>query len=433
MSWSSVKSSIKATAHAGPDRLLCPLASAITVAAMASYFVFYALAPWAYAFGPVVLFLLAVSVLVFRWPLVKSRLDRESMLLAATLAGYFLLQASVLTIHGEDLSEYDLSTRYLAAAMVLVVLLAIPVSTRALFFLAGLGALFTGLFTLYQLSTGSALRVQSFDNPIHYGNGALALCCLSIAGLVWAHRQPRRGVWAMFFVLGSVGGLVASILSATRSGWVAVPVLIFLTLYTYQDRIRAKRWLLPVILFVLVSSVGIASTLDVVRDRTAVALKEAETYLEHGTNHTSVGLRFDMYKAGLTAFRENPLVGAGPTATDEKIDELIQAGEIHPNVADFRHLHNQYIDNMARYGLLGLAAYLLLLGVPMYLFIRKARLGPPSVRALGLAGALFTALHAIVNLTQSMLERNIGVMMFLFVIVFLWVTLKQDEAASSQT
>lgn len=38
-------------------------------------------------------------------------------------------------------------------------------------------------------------------------------------------------------------------------------------------------------------------------------------------------------------------------------------------------------------------------------------------------------LHGAVNLTQSMLERNIGVMMFLFVVVFVWGTLKAEERA----
>lgn len=406
----------------------------VTIAAMGSYFVLYVLTPWAYDTGPAILLLMALVAAVFGWSNLRENVDGESSLMIFTLLGYFLLQASVLMMHGEGLSDFDLSTRYLGASIVLVYLLMVrSIGAKPFFFAVGVGGALTGGLALYWWGLEGTARLKSFDNPIHYGNGALALSCLSLAGLLWAFRQQKRALWSVLFLCGLTGGLVASFLSGTRSGWVAIPLIISVILFAYRDRVLVKKWLIPLIFVAVGLLVAVMVSVDVVRERTIIAVQQVEQYFEGGVNYTSVGLRLDMYKAGLAAFSENPLIGIGPSGMESKVDAMARAGEIHQNVAHFRHLHNQYIDNMARYGLVGLLSYLALLLVPFFLFLSKARHGLPSVRAIGLAGALFVVLHGVVNLTQSMLERNIGVMMYLFVLVFVWAVLKTVEREDQAT
>lgn len=162
--------------------------------------------------------------------------------------------------------------------------------------------------------------------------------------------------------------MVASFLSGTRSGWVAIPLIVPVILFAYRDRILDKKWLIPIILAALGLLVAVMVSVDVVRERTIIAGQQVEGYFEEGVNHTSVGLRLDMYKAGLAAFSENPLIGIGPSGIETKVDAMAGSGEVHQNVARYRHLHNQYIDNMARYGLVGLVSYLALLLVPFSSF-----------------------------------------------------------------
>ncbi len=291
----------------------------------------------------------------------------------------------------------------------------------------GIGGLLTGGYTLYLALVENSVRVRAFDNPIHYGNGALALSCLCLAGLLWGLRAKLGYLWATLLALGFAGGVVTSVLSGTRSGWVAIPVVIVLLFVVYRDRMPSTRHWLTWCILAVVALPACFAQVDVVERRMWTAGDQVHRYFEDGLNSTSVGLRLDMYKIGLVAFSKNPLIGIGPTGTEALTDELVQSGEIHPRVAKSRHLHNQYIDNMARYGVVGLVGYLVLLLVPCALFFRKTRSEVPSVRAIGLAGVLFLGLHGVVNLTQSMLERNMGVMMFVFVLVFLWAALKQEE------
>lgn len=399
----------------------------IAVVAVGSYFSFYVLTPWAYEFGPALLLALTFLCLGFQWSRVRERIDRDSCWLLGTLGLYFISQVLILLVHGEDVSEFDLSFRYLAAALVLLFLLVNPISAGQVFLFVGVGGLLTGGYAIYQVVFQDAARLQTFDNPIHYGNGGLALSCLCLAGTVWGLRAQRGGVWVCLMGLGVVGGMIASLLSATRSGWVALPVLIALVFVVYRERLPStKRWLAWCVLGVVAIPACFAQV-DIVEQRMLTAGSDFTRYFEEDVNNTSVGLRLDMYKVGLVAFGDNPLIGVGPTGTQETITRLVKSKEIHPRVARFRHLHNQYIDNMARYGVFGLLGYVGLLLVPFVLFLRKTRSDAPAVHALGLAGVLFIGFQAVVNLTQSMLERNIGVMMFVFVLVFLWAALKREE------
>jgi O-antigen ligase len=390
-----------------------------------SYLLLYVLIPDAYAFGPMLLLL--VALFGFRWRKMLHHVDDQSRWLISVLLLYFLGQTIPLIIHGEDISEFDLSARYIAASLVLLVVLKYTISARWFFSLAATGALVAGIFAFYQAEFLGVSRVTAFDNPIHYGNGAMAMALLAMAAIGWAMKQNYRFFWIALLFGGFVGGMYASLMSATRSGWVAIPIIVLTGLYVYWQPLLRRKVLSLVLLMVVVVGVGSVSQVDLVERRAAVAIDEFVDYYEENRNDTSVGLRLDMWKAGWLAFQENLLIGVGPAGTDAVVDKLVLSEEIHPAVQNFRHLHNQYIDNLARYGLIGLICYLLLLAVPFVLFLKKTRSDVTSVQALALGGCFFVELHAVVNLTQSMLERNIGVMMFALMIVFIWGAIRGEE------
>lgn len=409
------------------DRVL----SWLSFFSMASYLLFYVLVPDAYAFGPTVILLL--SVLSFHWKKLLNGVDRESRLLIGVLLLFFLGQALTLALHGEDVSEFDLSTRYLAASLVLLFALKYTISASWFFLLCALGALMAGVFGIYLTAFQDVHRAAAFDNPIHYGNGAMALGLLALSGMVWASKQTHRWLWSTILVLGFSGGIYASIVSGTRSGWVALPVIALVGMYAFRRPLIERKVLLALVVVTIISGLVVASQVDLVENRTTVAVDELLDYYGEGRKGTSVGLRLDMWKAGLEAFLRDPLIGSGPSGTEAVVSELIASDQIHPAVQNFRHLHNQYVEVMARHGMIGLTTYLLLMAVTLGLFLKKSHSEVLEVKALALGGAFFVTLHAVVNLTQSMLERNIGVTMFVFMIVFLWAVLKREEARHTES
>ena len=114
--------------------------------ALASYLLFYVLVPDAYAFGPSLMLVLAL--LTYHWKKLRAGVDRESLALMGVLWVFFLSQALTLLVHGEDLSEFDLSTRYLAASLVMLFVLRYAVSAGWFFSLAALGAVMAGAYGL---------------------------------------------------------------------------------------------------------------------------------------------------------------------------------------------------------------------------------------------------------------------------------------------
>lgn len=405
----------------------------MAVPAIVAYLGLYVMVPDVYTIGPAFLLLLALLASGRLWP--GDHLQREDYVFMSALLVYFLAQCLVNLIHGEDISEFDLATRFLAGALVLVFTRRYIVSFGVFFFAVALGSVATGLLALYQMVQGTGGRVTSFDNPIHYGNGALALALVCSAGLVWSVQARNRVLWSLLLLAGFVLGLYASLMSGTRSGWVAAPVIVAVFAYTFFPSFQRHKVAVLIAAALLLLVTVIIVQVESVTQRTAVAVEEFQDYFAEGRNYTSVGLRLDMWKSGLTAFSDNPLVGVGPSGYDVVEQKLIEQGQVHPGIAPFRHLHNQYIDAMAKGGIVGLAAYLYLLLAPFILFMRRVHSSDQVTRALALGGALFISTHAVVNLTQSMLERNIGVMMFIFIPLIIWSVMakRDDEVRSRQS
>lgn len=399
--------------------------SLLSQLAVASYVAGYILVPNAYVVGPVLLLLL--FLFGGRWLDIVGVLDRKSLGFMLAFVGYVVLVGLTLSLHSEDVSEFDLLSRYLAALLVLAFVLKYPPSMTVFYVATALGSVAAGLFALYQGLVLDVSRVASFDNPIHFGNGALVLAVVSLSGLIWRRAAPRPRLWVVLMITGFLGGLLASLLSGTRSGWVALPLFIVVWLVAFWPEIRVQKRFAAIAMVSTAVLIVLVYSLPGVQFRIDMAMDEVQGYVQDYQNATSVGLRLDMWKTGLTAFQQSPLIGVGPKGYKLIESEMIASGTVHPYIAHFRHLHNQFIDVLAKSGLVGLAGYLSMLAIPCVLFLRHLRSPSMAVRALAVAGACFMLGHATFNLTQSLLERNIGVMMFAFMPVFLWSMLVRQE------
>ncbi len=93
--------------------------------------------------------------------------------------------------------------------------------------------------------------------------------------------------------------------------------------------------------------------------------------IDSGYRDSSIGLRLQMYEAGLKLFESAPILGHG-NFSREYIEENISG--YTPTAYGFMsqgHLHNNYIDKLARSGIIGLSIFLFLVFYPVYLGSRK--------------------------------------------------------------
>ena len=92
--------------------------------------------------------------------------------------------------------------------------------------------------------------------------------------------------------------------------------------------------------------------------------------------------------------------------------EAVAAGEAHPKLLDYRHPHNQFLSALLYAGLPGLLGLILLFGLPLRRFWLMRQSSLISTRQLAWCGLAAVAMLAAMALSESIFERNIGVIWF---------------------
>lgn len=121
----------------------------------------------------------------------------------------------------------------------------------------------------------------------------------------------------------------------------------------------------------------------------------------------SVGGRFEMWRAAWHIFRQYPLLGAGTGSFRKELDRWVRMGDVSPKVLSYDHPHNDYLNALSSWGLLGLLLYLLTMIYPLRIFVRSLLSGEVSRKAAGFAGVIMISGLLIFGLTETMFTHSI--------------------------
>jgi O-antigen ligase len=186
---------------------------------------------------------------------------------------------------------------------------------------------------------------------VHPNPFALYLTLLIIMGVaLWPHLQGWRQA-ALAFVVAASG--VALIATYTRSGWLAlfVALLVVGALQT--------RWLIPLL---LCGALAIVAIVPSVSGRFSDL---TETRNERGAAENSLVWRYDYWKQAADLGGRSPIIGIGLKMTQSATDEA-------------KAPHNDVIRAYAETGVLGLAAYLAMVGALIALALQALRNASPG-------------------------------------------------------
>src|SRR5690554_6634633 len=110
---------------------------------------------------------------------------------------------------------------------------------------------------------------------------------------------------------------------------------------------------------------------------------------------------------------------------------LGEEGIVHPQVAErYSDPHNEFLDALAKRGAIGLAVLLALYLVPMRLFAQHLAARNYELRSLAVAGVLLPVAYIDFGLSQAYLTHNSGVMMYAFLLVVIWASLRRLDRHS---
>lgn len=285
-------------------------------------------------------------------------------------------------------------------------------------FWAGLafGAMGAAVISGYQ-AIKLGMRADGFTQAIQFGNIALLFGVLC---MVRALTTLQLSWFNLLMWLGFASGVAASVWSQTRGGWVAI-ALVFA--WVLVEAIRPWPWLKRVLaVFVLVGVMAIPATqfglYKVVELRVAQAAIETKAYFETHQQNSSVGSRLAMWQFAIQKVGDAPWLGHGKQGWIEMRDQAISKGELDPFIADFSHVHNEYLDVLLKRGAVGLALLLLLYLGPMLCFFKPyLKAASIEVKSLAMAGMVISMMYMDFGLTQLFLGHNSGRM----VLVSLWM------------
>lgn len=163
------------------------------------------------------------------------------------------------------------------------------------------------------------------------------------------------------------------------------------------------------ILFFVGVSVVVSIPQTGVLERVKIAQSDIENYISGENKDTSLGIRFQLWASALDAFKNKPVWGWGNNGIREAHKQQLEQGKISEFIYKFDyHAHNQFLDEMAKRGIIGLMALCLVYFYPVSIYFKNKN--SSSVEYIMLAVASLTL--ADYSLSQAFINHNSGVVFF---------------------
>jgi O-antigen ligase len=292
---------------------------------------------------------------------------RTIAFICMAFAGYFLVSMLRWLIFGQDLRTLDGPSRLLYGLACIGFVACWKPSKRWFYLGICIGVIGACLLALVQRFALQMARVDGYTHhPITFGDLALAMGLLAMCTVA----QFRGTRLAFLPWLALLAGMLVSVLSGSRGGWLALPLVLWPLLRHGRPVFGKVLWwglLLGVcvaLLAWLVPATGVAV-------RIAEAVSDVKGYLDHQDATTSVGIRLELWKASLLMFADHPWFGVGRDQFDTALEALAAQGRIQDSPAlEYSSSHNDILHCLATGGILDLTCLLMMYGAPWWFFSR---------------------------------------------------------------
>lgn len=256
-------------------------------------------------------------------------------------------------------------------------------------FMFGAGALIATAKTYYMTGGGIVRNYLNFMPIIAYTELAMILGALAVLSIKWDDEilSGRLRLLSMAFKLtAGIGGLYSVYLYQSRGAWLAIPVFVVASCLAFMPRSGLRRKMAAALVILLVIG-GIYGSTSGVRERFVQAGIDIHGIRQNGNMDSSLGTRYQLWKASITIFKEHPLVGVGVNGYSKALEEVADRGLITAESAKLPHSHNEFLFAAVLFGSIGIVSLLALYLVPLWYFLREFRRHTPQAEAAMLMGA----------------------------------------------
>ncbi|EJL6685994.1 O-antigen ligase family protein, partial [Vibrio cholerae] len=227
----------------------------------------------------------------------------------------------------------------------LVYLIFVPwkkINPKVVYYIIAIAAIVCGLNAFYERYSLNIYRVGIATNPIPY---ALYISFLVLSCFYLLLNSQSKALK----ILASIGGvlsLAAIIMTDVRGVILFLPVTIIYLVITTIKPIW-KYYIASILSIILLS--GVFYTIFQPKINARIVQTQNEIALiKQGNLTSSIGIRLDLWMYAVDIIAQNPFFGVGDSDLQDSLSRMTNRGAaIQP------HLHNQYLDFLARYGIVG--------------------------------------------------------------------------------
>jgi len=383
------------------------------------------------------LFVLVGLIFVVRRRDVAFIVSRDEKLLYLSIIAFFLVVLLITVNAGFVYKQVGKYLYLLLAIPVYIYLRHNGVRLSYVWYGLAIGAIITVGIAINDVMIKGIPRARGLTHMIIFGDLALVMGCMSMAGLGW---YKQKGAWQWFLPIAALfSGVYASILSQSRGGWIAIPFLLIILFWYIRSSISFRlKIILAVLIVIILGTVytipqtGVSTQID----RTINSLQQhSDSEITSNKRGTSVGTRLEMWQASWKMFQENPILGVGWGHYQEQAQLQVDQGLRNKSAAAFNHPHSQYFSALAHGGSLGFVTLMVLFFIPARLFVKYINHGETDdIKRLALAGLVLIVAYMAFGISEPMLERSRSVNFFAFYLaVFMAAIYGQKEVISRKS
>ncbi|ASA57149.1 O-antigen ligase family protein [Vibrio gazogenes] len=346
-----------------------------------------------------------ILLLTSLWYFIKEKksytLDKLDWMVITVLSAYFIANIPVYLSDMETTRYFKGASRYLFIIPIYFFIRHIlnETTTPRKYLDWGIvfGSIGTIIISVYQFYIKGMPRVDGYLYSINFGYLACSLAFLAFTLAYSSHI--KKTLW-----LSSLICCFATILTLTRGAIFAIPILIiFSILIQYKEnRLKNISKLIIVMLVIFGCTYFFSSQFQ---DRIKFTSVEFHQILsgDIGDSQSSGG-RIQLWYSATQSFMKSPFIGQTYTEREQTIQQLYQKGKISswPTSVTRAHAHNQYFEMLASNGILGILAFIALIFVPLFFFLKHIK---QSTHAF--CGFIFVLGFSIFCFTEVPLEQNL--------------------------
>ena len=350
----------------------------------------------------------------------KNKIPSDFYKIGWALNGYFFITALSLAWNGGKLNNLDMPSRTLLILPIFIFLLSYPPKKEWVFRGILIGSVASGLIALFHQQI---LHIRPFTDfgymVIQTGDMAMSLGVFSLIISI-NYFKNKSSLLAFAALTSSFLGILASLISGARGGWVITPFVLLWLLIKNRDLISKK-----VVISIIFVAIAISSlSYHVVESRVDKVFNELTQLTEKNNANTSSGTRVELWKSGLYAFASKPIFGVGYQDRQSFKKKLVANNQVDKIVLSFSRLHNSFIEELSIKGIIGFTALMIFFLIPFYLFLARGNIKNNVFSQLGVAHIILVMGYC---LTQNYINHHSGMLQYLMFVIIFYAMLHNEK------